>query len=143
MRIAATLLITFGLVAQGPWGVAFCADCDGGVSPESAIDGACAGSQACLRCPGVPCGVDFSADFSIDTYAEHVGCSKTLLDRDTAPPPDSSSAKRLVSRSGSDPAVASERFADSAARPADSRTVKRLSRGAPFLPSLGSVVLLL
>lgn len=143
MRIAAMLLITLGLAAQGPWGATFCADCGGGVSSESADDGVCLGSVAGACGHGDPCDVDSSTGASIDIRSEHVGCGEALRGGDTAPPPDSSSFKRLVSRSGSDPAVASERLSDPASPRSDSGTVIRLSHGAPSPASSGSVVLLL
>ncbi len=145
MRSAVILLASIGLVAPSAHGVALCIGCDGSVTLEAAVDGACAGAQSGGCCSRTSCEENSESDshqLAVDAYDQHGSCQDAILGRDAAPPSKtfSGKGKRLVSRSGSD-AVAAEFTTDQAARSATEAGVA--SRDCGILPSsfLNTVVL--
>jgi hypothetical protein len=143
MRVAVILLACVGLLAPSTHGIALCIGCDGRVTLEAAVDGACAGAQPEGCCRRTSCEGESESDshqHAIGSSDQHGECQDALLGRDAAPPSETFSAKRPVSRSGQD-AVTADPATDLGARPATDAGATSCDRGMPPPSFLRTVVL--
>jgi hypothetical protein len=144
VRAVATLLICLGLVVPSAHRLALCVGCDGSVALEIAIDGACAGALPGACCSQAMC-MEESASHrtGIAARPDHEGCHDVPLGRDAVSPSVALSAKRLVSRPGSDAVAMMQSPTTPVVRHVATAGGVRPERGSPPPPFLTTVVLLI
>lgn len=143
MRVGVVLLACVGLILPSAHGLALCIGCDGSVTLEAVVDGACAGAQAESCCSRTSCEGESEADSdqsAFDSHDQHGECQDAILGRDATPPSETFSGKRPISRSGSD-VVAAGSTTDLTAQLATNAGAISRDRGMPPPPFLNTVVL--